>query len=91
MDAAVDKETQLVSHVREALSQSLASTPGIGALRAGTVSVDPAALLSALRGEHTADGPDAHLLLAGALADDVTSNALVNIRVREHFRTVELT
>lgn len=85
MDAAVDKEAQLVNHVREALSQSLAATPGIGSLRAGPVAVNPSALLDALRGEHVTDASETHVLLADALADDVTSNALVNIRVRLHF------
>ena len=84
MDAAVDKEAQLVNHVREALSQSLAATPGIGSLRAGPVAVNPSSLLDALRGDHVTDAPEARVMLADALADDVTTNALVNIRVRLH-------
>ena len=77
----MDKETQLISHVRDALALSLEAT-SIGELHAGPVSLEPTSLLAALRGSLARGTQDPVLLVAAALADDVTSNALVNIRVR---------
>ena len=86
MDGPADKEKQLVEHVRDALSQSLASTDGISALRVGPLSVDPPGLLAALGRHYDEAALGAASLAAAALANDVTSNALVNIRVRGPLR-----
>ena len=77
----MEKEKQLISHVRDALSQSLAVSAGIGVLSAGATTVEPQSVLSALRGESNPSVSSTSHMVAAALADDVTSNALVNIRV----------
>ena len=84
----MEKEAQLVAHVRDALSQSLAATAGVGSLRAGSATVEHRTLLSALRGDQSTSSPDTAFLVASALANDVTSNALVNIKVSFYLYSV---
>ncbi len=68
--------------VCEALAQSLGDVK-IATLRAGSSNVNQTLLLAAIKAEPHDDGhpTTAPTLLAKAFAEDVISNALVNIRV----------